>query len=228
MRMTPLDIQNHHFARRFSGCDVEEVTTFLHMVADDYESLLIENEKLRDRAHQLDKRVEELASGEKILRTTLVSAQAMSDELRQSAVRETDVLLGEAELRAEKILDAAHRRSARLAQEIREMRNLRKSLASALRASIEMHLGLIENLDSDPVEPTREKKKRAVPVYSRSDEADLSDEEAAVSQAIQASNPQSEEAAMIAGELLEDPDNPVTGHNEAEPDEPRASRPGDA
>jgi cell division initiation protein len=166
MRMTPLDVQNHSFPKRVFGFDQEEVTTFLHMVADDFEGLVRENEKLRDRNRQLEKQNDELASGEKILRQTLVSAQGMAEELRHSAVRETDVLLGEAELRAEKILDASHRRSARLAQEIREMRNLRTSLAAALRATIQTHLGLIENLENDSAylaESEREREEKDEP-----------------------------------------------------------------
>ena len=36
---------------------------------------------------------------------------ALSEELKRTAIKEAEVLLGEAEIRAEKILDAAHRRS---------------------------------------------------------------------------------------------------------------------
>ena len=43
MRITPLDIHSHRFARLFSGLDPGEVESFLRMVADDYESLLREN-----------------------------------------------------------------------------------------------------------------------------------------------------------------------------------------
>ena len=150
MRMTPLDIQSHRFGRRFSGFDREEVETFLRMVAEDYESLLRENQAQNDRVRRLEARVEELASQEQLLRETLLTAQSMSEQLRRSAEKESEVLVSEAEVRAEKILDASHRRATRLAEDIREMRSLRTRLAEALRASIETHLGLIESLEKDP------------------------------------------------------------------------------
>jgi len=149
MRMTPLDIQSHQFGRRFSGLDPEEVESFLRMVAEDYESLLRENESQRDRIRRLETRVEELAGREQVLQETLVSAQAMSEDMRKAALKEAEVTLSEAEVRAEKILDAAHRRAARLAEDIREMRGLRTRLASALRAAIDTHLGLIDSLEED-------------------------------------------------------------------------------
>lgn len=160
MRITPLEVQNHNFSRRFTGLDPDEVVTFLRMVAEDYESLMRENEVLVEKALRLEGRVEELAADERILRETLVSAQAMSEDMRQSAVREAEVLLSEAEVRAEKILDASHRRAARLAEEIREMRSVRARLASALRASIESHLNLVDNLEkaNDEEDPIAEGK----------------------------------------------------------------------
>jgi cell division initiation protein len=153
MRITPLEIQNHQFSRRISGLDSDEVSTFLTMVADDCQGLVRENEQLKDSVRQLEKRNDELASGEKILRDTLVSAQAMAEKLRETAVAESDVLLSTAEIRAEKILDASHRRAATLSEEIRELRGLRTRVASSLRSTIATHLSLIDRLELDDDEP---------------------------------------------------------------------------
>lgn len=153
MRITPLEIQNHEFSRRLSGVDGEEVANFLNMVADDSQSLVRENEQLRDSVRQLEKRNDELEGGEKILRETLVSAQSMAEKLRETAVAESDVLLSTAEVRAEKILDASHRRAATLSEEIRELRGLRTRVASALRSTLDTHLCLIDRLEQDDDEP---------------------------------------------------------------------------
>jgi cell division initiation protein len=153
MRITPLEIQNHQFSRRISGLDAEEVSTFLKMVADDSQGLVRENEQLRDSVRQLEKRNNELASGEKILRETLVSAQSMAEKLRETAVAESDVLLSTAEIRAEKILDASHRRAATLSEEIRELRGLRTRVAASLRSTMDTHLRLIDRLEQDDDEP---------------------------------------------------------------------------
>lgn len=150
MRITPLEIRNHPFRRRLSGYDREEVDTFLDMVAQDYEGLLRESESLREQVVRLQTRVEALASNETILQETLTTAQKLSEELKRTATREAEALVGEAEIRGEKILDAAHRRAAKLAEDIREMKALRTRLAAAVRGAIETHLALLEGLAEDP------------------------------------------------------------------------------
>jgi cell division initiation protein len=147
MRITPLDVRNHRFSRRFSGLDRGEVESFLRLVSEDYEQLLRENERQSDEIRHLEQRVAQLVADERLLKETLLSAQAMTSDLRDAAVKESEVLVGEAEVKAEKILDAAHRRAAKLGEEIREMRGLRTRLAESLRATLQAHLGLIDSIE---------------------------------------------------------------------------------
>jgi len=149
MRMTPLEIHTHRFGKRLSGLDPEEVEAFLRMVSEDYESVLMENESYRNRIHRLEEEIKRLADQEKLLKETLLTAQCMTEEMRQTAVRECEVLIGEAEVRAEKIIDAAHRRAHQIAESIRELKGLRGGLAEGLRAAIRTHLSLIERLESE-------------------------------------------------------------------------------
>ncbi len=149
MRITPLEIQSHRFGRRLRGFDPEEVEVFLRMVTEDYEALLRENEAQRSRIAHLEERVAALAGQEKLLQETLLNAQSMTDKMRLAAEKECEVLLAETELRAEKIIDASHRRAGRLAENIRELRGLRSQIAESLRAVLDTHLGLIENLTVD-------------------------------------------------------------------------------
>lgn len=149
MRITPLEIQSHRFGRRMRGLDPEEVEVFLRMVTEDYESLLKECEAQRSRIAHLEERVATLSGQEKLLQETLLNAQSISDKMRAAAEKECDVLLAEAELRAEKIIDASHRRAGRLAENIRELRGMRSQIAESLRAVLDTHIGLIENLTVD-------------------------------------------------------------------------------
>jgi cell division initiation protein len=148
MRITPLDVRNHNFSRRWGGgLDAAEVESFLQLVSEDYEALVRENEGQGERIRQLEQRVEQLVQDERLLKETLLSAQAMTTDLREAAVKESEVLVGEAEVKAEKILDAAHRRAGKIGDEIREMKGMRTRLAEALRATLETHLGLVDSLD---------------------------------------------------------------------------------
>lgn len=150
MRMTPLDVQSHQFASRFRGFDPDEVVAFLRIVSDDYEGLVRETESQSDRIRHLESRINELSAQEDLLKETLVSAQKMIQKMSQTAEREAELRLAEVEVRAEKILDASHRRAARLGQDIRDMRALRSRLAESLRSAAETHLSILETLEADP------------------------------------------------------------------------------
>jgi cell division initiation protein len=150
MRMTPLDVQSHQFATRFRGFDPDEVTAFLRIVSEDYESLVRATESQAERILRLETRIEELSAQEHLLKETLLSAQSMTQEMSRTAERVAEVRLAEVEVRAEKILDASHRRAARLAQDIREMRALKTRLAESLRSAAETHMALLDTLEADP------------------------------------------------------------------------------
>ncbi len=159
MRLSPLDVRNHRFSTRMRGLDAAEVEAFVRLVAEDYEEIIRENEGLREQVQQLSHQVEDLAENEKILQRTIVTAQQLSDDLKKTAVRESEVLISEAEVKAEKILAASHRRAAKLAQDIREMKLLRTRLSAAIRGAIETHLGLLESLSQDDPDDSEHAEK---------------------------------------------------------------------
>jgi cell division initiation protein len=159
MRITPLDLRNHAFPRRMTGYACEEVDDFLRMVAEDFESALREVEKQREELVRLESQLEQLTANEQVLQDTLTTAQKLAEDLKRTAIKEAEVIVGEAEIKGEKVLDAAHRRAATLAEDIRAMKQLKGQLSASVRASIETHLGLLESLAADaPEDPYLEGK----------------------------------------------------------------------
>ena len=150
MRITPLDVRNHEFPRRWSGYDSEEVDTFLRMVSADYEIAMRELQSATEKIAHLEQRVQELLANERLLQETLTTAQHLSQDLKQTAMKEAEMMISQAEIQGEKVLDAAHRRAARLAEDLREMKLLRGRVAAALRATLEHHLQLVDHLSEDP------------------------------------------------------------------------------
>jgi len=146
VRLTPLDIRSQRFASRLRGVDGGEVENFLHIVSEDYAALSKERDQLAERVRELEGRVEDLQGTEQLMRDTLVTAQSLAADLKQTAIRESEVRVSEAEVMAEKLLDAAHRRAAKLSEDVRELRTLRSRLAQALRQTVETHLALIDTI----------------------------------------------------------------------------------
>ena len=148
MKLTPLDIQKHTFSQRMRGADPIEVEAFLQLVSEDFEALLREKTALAERVQLLEDRNRELTQTEKTLQDTLVTAQSMSEDLKKTAMREAELRVTEAELQAEKILEASHRRAARIAEDIREMKALRGRLGAALKQTLESHMALVDTIST--------------------------------------------------------------------------------
>ncbi len=146
MRLTPLDIQKHRFSSRLRGIDPAEVESFLHLLSEDYEALQKERDVLESRVHKLESRVEDLSRNEETLQKTLITAQTLSEDLKKTAMKEAEVMMGQAEVKAEKLLNASHRRAAQLAEEIRELKAIRTRVGAALQQTLESHLQLVESL----------------------------------------------------------------------------------
>jgi cell division initiation protein len=150
MRITPLDLRNHRFPRRMGGYDREEVDSFLQVAAEDYEAALRRVEQQAARIRELEQRVLDLSANEKVVQETLSTVHRLSEDLKRTAIKEAEVIVGEAEIRGEKVLEAAHRRAAKLADDIREMKVLKIRLSAAVRSTIETHLELLETLATEP------------------------------------------------------------------------------
>lgn len=80
---------------------------------------------------------------ERTLQNTLVTAQRLTEELKESAKREAQLVLREAELQREKLLEAAGAEEMRLKNNVLALRRTRRQLFEGLRATVEMYQRLI-------------------------------------------------------------------------------------
>src|SRR5713226_2780253 len=85
MNVSPLDLRQQHFRNAFRGFDKIEVTSFLMAVADDYEQALRETDRLRQDLARLEGVLGEHREHEKSLKTTLLAAQKLADDIKTHA-----------------------------------------------------------------------------------------------------------------------------------------------
>jgi len=145
VRITPTDIRQQQFTvRMFRGFDVQEVDTFLDDLAEDYETLLKENQLLKEQLQVLEDRAHGLEDRERVLQDTLVTTQRVGEEMKESARREAALLVREAELQADKMVEAARTSEAAVQAQVTALRRIRRQLAESLRANVEMYQRLLE------------------------------------------------------------------------------------
>lgn len=145
MRITPMDIRQQQFTvKMFRGFDVQEVDTFLDDLAGDYETLLKENALLKEQLQVLEERTRGLEDRERVLQETLVTTQKVVEEMKENARREASLMVREAELRGEKVVETARTQEATIQAEIAALKRMRRQLAESLRATVEMYQRLLD------------------------------------------------------------------------------------
>jgi cell division initiation protein len=153
METSPLDITQREFTRKMRGYDPEEVRTFQEQIAEEMTRLVQQGNDQAALIQRLDAQVKGYQEREDSLRNTLVTAQKMTEEIKGNAKREGDLIMKEAELRAEKLLDQAHQKLAQVQAEIAELRRQRELFAAKLRGLLKTHLDLLEAQPDRPSAP---------------------------------------------------------------------------
>lgn len=144
MRITPLDIQQKQFPVKFRGFDEEEVDAFLELVREEMEELLRENANLREESRKYEKQLKEYKTIESTLRETLVATQEMVDEYKTNAQKNAELILKEAELRADEILKNAQEQVVKIHEDVTNLKGIRMHFKEEVKRLIESHLSMLE------------------------------------------------------------------------------------
>ena len=146
MRISPLDIRQQQFTVKWiRGFDIHEVDAFLDDIAEDYEAVLKENAQLKEQVSTFEERSRGLAERERALQDTLVTTHRLGEEMKATARREADILMREAELRSEKIIEEGRAEEARIRSEIQTLRRLRRQLIEDFRATLESYYRMMSS-----------------------------------------------------------------------------------
>jgi cell division initiation protein len=147
MKLSPLNIRKQEFKKVMRGYDPIEVDTFLEMMSNEYEELLKQQKEMRDRVVQLETQLKDYKQIEKTLQQTLMQAQEATGRTYESARKESELILREAESKAAKIVEQANGDLARLNNEMIQLRARRESLIGRLRVLLSSELDLIKTLE---------------------------------------------------------------------------------
>lgn len=137
MNVSPLDLRQQRFRSTFRGFDKVEVTSFLSAVAEDYEQALRDTDKIRQDMLRMEAIINEHREQERTLKTTLITAQKLADEIKAHAEHEAHRILREAEGRSELLLDKMQARVEEVQRDIDGLRQRRKEVETSIQATIE-------------------------------------------------------------------------------------------
>ena len=136
MKISPMDIQRQAFSPKFRGFDQNEVRTYLNLVAEEVAGLQIERDRLDQEVQHLTMLIEEHRQRETILKNTLLTAQRVSEEIRETARKQAEVVVRESEMQADRLLELAQNRAHEVERGMLDLRTHRSALRSDVRALI--------------------------------------------------------------------------------------------
>ena len=143
--LTPIEIERQGFKTVWRGYDPTEVRAFLGQIAHQLTSLIREQEKVAERLELATQRLDQVEDYEARLRDALLAASQLGEQTKEEAQREAELLVKEAELRAEQLLQNGRQAQRSLVNETQALRRQRERLSIELRSVVESHLRMLDN-----------------------------------------------------------------------------------
>jgi len=144
MHLTPLDIQQKKFTTKLRGFDPQEVDAFLSLISSELESSNAEAARLRDEVERQTRVIESFQQREDALKETMLTAQKVTEDMKEAAKKEADIIVGRAELDAERLVESAQDRLTELFSDIQELKRQKTQFTMQLRGILKTHEKLIE------------------------------------------------------------------------------------
>jgi cell division initiation protein len=127
MALTPVEVRHIQLKRGLFGYRKGAVHRMMEDIADSFETVWRERSQLVERVEELETEVSRHVELEGLLRSTLVSAERASQDLKEAARREAEVIVTEANAEARKVLRDAITEKEQLMGDVRRVQALLRS-----------------------------------------------------------------------------------------------------
>jgi cell division initiation protein len=152
MKILPMDIQRQSFGTKFRGFDPEEVRGYLTIVAEEVASIQGERDRFEQEIQSLRAALDEHRQREVILKNTLLTAQRVSEEIKENARKQAENIVKEAELQGDRLIELAQSRAHEVERSILDLRGWRSSLRTDIRAFVNRVSQLVDLQEEVEVE----------------------------------------------------------------------------
>jgi cell division initiation protein len=136
MSYAPVEIRHVRFGRSLFGYKRSSVDNTLAEIASSYEAVWQERMDLTDRVDELEREVARHREMEELMRTTLLTAERASQDMRDDARREAGT-----------IVDEAHREARSITTEARREREVLLVAARRVKSLLSAALDAVEDVD---------------------------------------------------------------------------------
>ncbi|MBR3610298.1 MAG: DivIVA domain-containing protein [Oscillospiraceae bacterium] len=158
--LTPNDISSKKFEKSAFGYKPEEVDNFISEILDSYEKAYAEKEAAEEKLLVLAEKLEEYRANEDSLKTVLMGAQKLGDNIVRDSKAKAEVIIAEAENQVKQVFSESE---AKIIKEKETIATLQKETAEfkkRLLAMYRQHLELISLMPESNEEKVAEEEVR--------------------------------------------------------------------
>jgi cell division initiation protein len=147
MAIRPVDIRRKEFKNGFRGYDANQVDDFLDEVADEFERMFAENQRMSEEIALLQERLQQFEELESSIREALVHAQQVARDLRRNAGKEAELIVREAKEQAHRILADSSGRVERVQESYEVLRQAKQDFSNDFRHLLKSFIAVMDNAD---------------------------------------------------------------------------------
>jgi len=144
-----MDINNKEFRKCLRGYDQEEVDEFLDQISENYEAVYKENSTLKEKIAVLNEKLEHYAKIEETIQNTLILAQNASDQAKQSAKKEAELILRNANETSQKIIDKSNSEVIKITTDYDKIKQEFIKFRSKYRNFMSTQMDMFNDLEMD-------------------------------------------------------------------------------
>ncbi len=145
--ITPMDLQNKKFSQAPLGYKKAEVDEFFADVLKDYEELYKGLRESKEKVKMLSENLQTYKDMEDTMKKTLVVAETTAEQVRESARKDAETILSEANVKANEIIVKANSKLDALKSEFEQVKEQMKMYIIKSKAEIQVQLASLESTE---------------------------------------------------------------------------------
>lgn len=171
--LTPNDISNKRFEKSpFGGYKPEEVDSFLSEIAISYERLYEAKEAAEEKMEVLAEKLEEYRANEDSLRTVLLGAQKLGDNIIRDSKAKAEVIISDAEGQVKQVFSESE---GKINKERETLATLQKETAEFKKRLIAMYKQHLELISLMPEQEEKHEQEQPAEEPAPADEVSAQD-----------------------------------------------------
>jgi DivIVA domain-containing protein len=145
-RLTPIDVRAQEFSRTAFGYETAGVEDFRERVAAEMERLLKERAVQEERTQNMREQLKSLREREKAINDAVMMAQQLREATHNAAQKEVDVIIREAKVKADRIVQDARESEVDVRRDLEEAQHQFNAYLYAFRRLLDRQMAELDAL----------------------------------------------------------------------------------